>query len=382
MSHEAPLRIGMVCFPSVGGSGVVASALGAELANRGHEVHFISHDRPHRIPAESSRIRFHPVQVSRYELFAYPDYVTPLAVTMSRVCREHGLDVLHVHYAAPHALAAQLARALLPEEQRPAVVVTLHGSDVNMLGNDPAHAPAIGHALESADAVTAVSDSLRRQAERAFPLRRPIEVVHNFFEPGPPRRTREEVRRDLGVGDEVLILHHSNLRPVKRFDQLLEALSRVRTSKAFRLVVLAGSDFAVHAEAVRRLGLDDRVIVPAHEGPVEDLLEAADLGLFASESESFCLGILELMAFARPSVSTAVGGIPEVVESGVSGLLVPFGDLDALARAIERLVDDAALRSALGRAAQRRARERFGAETVVPRYVEIYRRSRANASVP
>jgi N-acetyl-alpha-D-glucosaminyl L-malate synthase BshA len=374
MSQGAPLKIGMVCFPSVGGSGAVASALGDELAKRGHETHFISHDRPFRMPTESARVLFHRVEVSRYELFRHPDYVTPLAVAMAKVSAEHALDVLHVHYAAPHAIAAQLAIAMLPAQQRPAVVVTLHGSDVNMLGTDPAHAPAIRHALECADAVTAVSESLRAQAQRAFSLQRPIDVVHNFFEPGSPGRAREAVRRALGVGDEVVALHHSNLRPVKRFDLLLEAVSRVRSTRPFRLVVAGAGDLAPFDDIVRRLGLEGRVVVHHRDGAIEDLLVAADLGLFTSESESFCLSILELMAFGCPSVSTAVGGIPEVVENDVSGLLVPFGDADALARAVERLIDDAALRSALGGAAQQRARERFGAEVIVPRYIEIYRR--------
>lgn len=364
----------MVCFPSVGGSGAVASALGDELARRGHHTHFISHDRPFRMPAESARVRFHQVEVSRYELFRYPDYVTPLAVAMAKVSLEHALDVLHVHYAAPHAIAAQLALAMLPAHQRPAVVVTLHGSDVNMLGADPAHAPAIRHALECADAITAVSESLRAQVQRTLSLRRSIEVVHNFFEPGSPGRTREAVRQALGVGAEAIVLHHSNLRPVKRFDLLLGAVSRVRSAQPFRLVVLAAGDVARHDDMVRRLGLEDRVIVHHCDGVIEDLLAAADVGLFTSESESFCLSILELMAFACPSVSTAVGGIPEVVESGVSGLLVQFGDADGLARALERLIDDAALRSAFGRAAQKRAREHFGADVIVPRYIDIYRR--------
>lgn len=374
MSQGAPLKIGMVCFPSVGGSGAVASALGDQLARRGHHTHFISHDRPFRMPIESARVRFHQVEVSRYGLFRYPDYMTPLAVAMAKLSMEHALDVLHVHYAAPHAIAAQLALAMLPVHQRPAVVATLHGSDVSMLGADPAHAPAIRHALECADAITAVSESLRAQAQRTLSLRRSIEVVHNFFEPRSPGRTREAVRRALGIGEEVVVLHHSNLRPVKRFDLLLEAVSRVRSKRRFRLVVLAAGDLARHDDMVRRLGLEGLVIVHDRAGEIEDLLAAADVGLFTSESESFCLSILELMAFACPSVSTAVGGIPEVVESGVSGLLVPFGDADALARSLERLIDDAALRSALGLAAQRRARERFGAEVIVPRYIEIYRR--------
>jgi N-acetyl-alpha-D-glucosaminyl L-malate synthase BshA len=374
MERERPLRIGVTCYPSIGGSGILASTLGADLALRGHEVHFISYERPFRLPHELNRVHFHPVGISSYGLFKYSDYTLPLSVKMAEVSREYSLDILHTHYAVPHATAALLARSMLPAELRPKVVATLHGTDTTLLGRDPGYGPAIRHALECADAVTVVSEFLRDETRRLLHFDRPIDVVHNYFEPKPPVRTREEVRQQLGVSDELIILHSSNLRPIKRIDLLLEAAARVRPRQSFRLVVLAGEDFAPFAGDVHRLGLGGRVVVLERVTDIEDYLQAADLGLFTSDSESFCLSILEAMCFGCPSVATSVGGIPEVVEDGVSGILVPPGDAAALAHAIEALIADPARRATLGEAARRRASERFSAEVIVPRYEALYRR--------
>ena len=374
MTAGETLRIGITCYPSVGGSGVLATALGEELAGRGHEVHFISYERPFRLPADGPRLYFHPVVINDYELFRYPDYTLPLSVRMAEVSRDHRLDVLHVHYAVPHATAAILARSMLPPEQQPRVVTTLHGTDTTLLGYDPGYAPAIKHALTCSDAVTAVSESLKGETRRVLDFDGAIEVIHNFFAPRPPRRSRDEVRRELGLEKEVLVVHSSNLRSGKRIDLLLETVARVRPREAFKLLILAGEPFAPFVEHVRRLGLADRVIIREKVNDIEDYLQIADVGLFTSETESFCLSILEAMCFGCPSVSTRVGGIPELVEDGESGLLVPSGDVGALAGALEALIYDETRRRALGRAAQARARERFAAGIIVPRYEALYRR--------
>src|SRR5882762_2618027 len=190
------LKIGITCYPSVGGSGILASALGEDLARRGHEVHFISYERPFRLPANAPRLHFHPVQVNDYDLFKYPDYTLPLSVKMAEVTRDYGLDVLHVHYAVPHATAALLARAMLPVEARPKIITTLHGTDTTLLGRDPGYGPAIRYALDCSDAVTAVSHYLQRETQRLLELSRPVEVIHNFFEPGLPQRSQAEVRQE------------------------------------------------------------------------------------------------------------------------------------------------------------------------------------------
>ncbi len=374
MAPGDTLRIGITCYPSVGGSGVLATTLGEELARRGHEVHFISYERPFRLPADGPRLQFHPVVINEYELFRFPDYTLPLSVRMAEVSRDHRLHVLHVHYAVPHATAAILARSMLPWEQQPRVVTTLHGTDTTLLGYDPGYAPAIRHALTCSDAITAVSESLKRETQRVFDFGGSIEVIHNFFAPRPPRRSGEEVRSELGLGREVVVIHSSNLRPGKRIDLLLETVARVRPRDAFKLLILAGEPFGPFVEHVRRLGLADRVIVREKVNDIEDYLQIADIGLFTSEMESFCLSILEAMCFGCPSVSTRVGGIPEVIEDNESGVLVPSGDVGALASALQALIHDETRRSALGRAAQARARERFSAEIIVPRYEALYRR--------
>jgi N-acetyl-alpha-D-glucosaminyl L-malate synthase BshA len=370
------MKIGITCYPSVGGSGILASALGEELARCGHEVHFISYERPFRLPTDAPRLHFHPVTINDYDLFKYPDYTLPLSVKMAEVSRDHRLDILHVHYAVPHATAAILARSMLPLEQQPRVVTTLHGTDTTLLGRDPGYGPAIHHALSCSDAVTTVSDYLRQETQRVLGFNGPMEVIHNFFDPRPPQRSREAVRRELGVNDrETLVLHASNLRPLKRIDLLLETAARIRPRDSFKLVILAGGSFAPFVDHVRRLDLQERVIVREKVADIEDYFQAADVGLFTSETESFCLSILEAMCFGCPSVARRVGGIPEVVEDNVSGLLVPGGDPEALARAVESLIRDPARRAALGKAAQQRARGHFSAEAIVPQYEALYGRT-------
>jgi N-acetyl-alpha-D-glucosaminyl L-malate synthase BshA len=374
VDSERRLKIGITCYPSIGGSGILASALGEELARRGHEAHFISYERPFRMSADNPRLFFHPVVINDYGLFKYPDYTLPLSVKMAEVSRNYQLDILHVHYAVPHATAAILARSMLPPAQQPRVVTTLHGTDTTLLGYDPGYRPAIHYALTCSDAVTTVSEFLKQETQRVLDFDGPMEVIHNFFAPRTPQRSREEVRHELGLRDEVMVLHSSNLRPLKRIDLLLETVALVRPRKSFKLVILAGGDFSPFAGDVRRLGLSDRVIVRENVRDMEDYLQAADIGLFTSETESFCLSILEAMYFACPSVAPRVGGIPEVVQDKISGLLTPFGDSEKMARAAENLIQDLTLRTELGRAAQARAHERFSARIIVPRYETLYRR--------
>ena len=375
-------RVGITCYPSVGGSGILASALGEELARRGHDVHFISYDRPFRLPAAAPRIHFHPVEINDYELFKYPDYTLPLSVKMAEVARDHALDLLHVHYAVPHATAAILARAMSRSGQEPRVVTTLHGTDTTLLGRDAGYGPAISHALTRSDAVTAVSGWLRDETVRLLKVRRPIDVIPNFFTPRPPGRSRAEIRAELGVGEAPLVVHVSNLRPVKRIDLLLETIARTLPGRDFRLLVLAGGDFRPFVAQAERLGVANRVVVRENVFEVEDYVAAADVGLFTSDSESFCLGILEAMFLGVPSVSTGVGGVPEVVEDGRTGLLAAAGDGAGLSAALAALLDDPARRLEMGKAARHRARACFSAEAVVPCYEELYARVIAAPPTP
>ena len=371
---DRPLKIGITCYPSVGGSGILASELGEELAVRGHEIHFISYEQPFRMPAAHLPVFFHPVVVNSYDLFKYPDYTLPLSVKMAEVSRDHGLDVLHVHYAVPHATAAFLARSMLHQEHRLRIITTLHGTDTTLLGRDPGYGPAIRHALENSDAITTVSEFMRGETVRLLGVQRPIQVIHNFFEPHPAVRTRAEVRRELGLTDgEALLLHLSNLRPLKRIDLLLDTVARLKDHARFKLVILAGGSFAPFADEVRRRGLQEYLVVRERVTAIDDYLQAADLGLFTSETESFCLSILELMSVGCPSAAFAVGGIPEVTQAGMTGELVPFADTAALAAAIRGLLHDPARRAAWGEAGRQRARSQFSAAAIVPRYEALYR---------
>jgi L-malate glycosyltransferase len=372
MPDQSALHIGIACYPTVGGSGVLASALGEELARRGHEVHFISYERPFRLPTDAPRLHFHRVDVNDYGLFKYPDYTLPLSVKMADVSRHFQLDVLHVHYAVPHATAAILACSMLPIECQPRIVTTLHGTDTMLLGSDPGYMPAIRHALSCSDAVTAVSSFLRQETERLLAVDHPIEVIYNFFEPRPLTRSRDEVRRELGLTNEVLLFHSSNLRSVKRVDLLLEAVAQIRPRNAFKLLILAGEDFTPFSEQVQRLGLGDRLLVRTKVAEIEDYLQAADLGVYTSELESFGLSILEGMYFGCPSVAMSVGGIPEVIDHNETGLLTPFGDVAAFAQAVDVMIREHDRRRTMGRAAKLRATERFSAEAIVSQYEKLY----------
>ncbi|MBK7836342.1 MAG: N-acetyl-alpha-D-glucosaminyl L-malate synthase BshA [Candidatus Obscuribacter sp.] len=381
-SNSARLKIGISCYPSIGGSGVIATTLGKQLALRGHEVHFIAYERPFRLDLDAANVHFHQVNINDYGLFKYPDYTLPLSVKMADVSRCHDLDILHVHYAVPHATAAILARCMLQPEQQPRVVTTLHGTDTTLLGRDPGYGPAIHHALTQSDAVTAVSAYLKQESEAVLSYKGPIEVIHNFFEPGITTRSRSEVRQELGVGNEVLIIHSSNLRPAKRFDHLLETLARVEDKSSFKLLVLAGGSMAPFMDDIERLGLTNSLVIRQNVLEIEDYLQAADIALYTSESESFCLSILESMFFGCPSVATAVGGIPEVLTDGETGLLVPFGDVTKLAQAVERLIKDVPLRQKLGLAAKEAALSKFTAAGIVPQYEQLYRKLKASSKNP
>lgn len=373
MSSRRPLKIGITCYPTVGGSGVIATMLGIALAERGHDVHFISYERPFRLPEEAPNIHFHQVKINSYGLFKYPDYTLPLSVEMARIACIWDLDVLHVHYAVPHATAAILARCMLEKNKQPRVVTTLHGTDTTLLGNDPYYGPAIHHALMQSDAVTTVSAYLENETRKVLGFDGSMRVIHNFFEADTPTRKRAEVRHELGVGDEeIAILHSSNLRPLKRIDHLLETVSKLKNQDGYKLIILAGSDFTPFQEEVRRLNLENRIVVRENILEIEDYLQAADIGLYTSESESFCLSILEAMCFSCPSVSTAVGGIPEVVDDGKTGLLHPFGDTCGMALSLDRLIEDKELRERLGTAAQIEAQKRFSQNVIVPRYEALY----------
>lgn len=369
------LKIGITCYPLIGGSGILATALGMDLARRGHEVHFFSYAQPVRLDVSAPRIHFHPVVVNEYSLFRYPDYTLPLAVKMANCARDHALDVFHVHYAVPHATAAYLAVQMLGEEHAPRIVTTLHGTDTTLLGQDPSYRPAIEHALSHSDAITTVSESLRSETESTFRLTQPVEVIHNFFTPAPALRSRVEMRRELGLGEEeFVVVHSSNVRAGKRVDLLLRVFAAARARRPMRLLVLAGNDFAPFRPLLEELGLDGDVIVRENVTDVSDHLEAADAGLYTSDNESFGLSILETLFHARPVVAYRVGGIPEVLVEGEAGFMHPFGEIDAMAASLVQLADAPEITRRLGESGRARALREFSAERIVPQYEALYRR--------
>ena len=257
----------------------------------------------------------------------------------------------------------------------PKIVTTLHGTDTTLLGQDPSYGPAIEHALSHSDALTTVSESLRQETLATFRLHRPVEVIHNFFVPSARLRSREEVRRELGLtSDEFLVVHISNVRPLKRIDLLLRTFASARSARPLRLLILAGSSFAPYQPLLDELKLRERVMVKEQVRDVEEYLNAADAGLYTSESESFGLSILETLFHAKPVVAFRVGGIPEVVTDGEVGFLQPFGDVDALARSLSWLADSPALAQQLGERGRQRAEANFTADRIVPEYEALYRR--------
>jgi len=365
------LRIGITCFPLIGGSGILATSLGMELAARNHEVYFFSYAKPVRLDLTAPRIHFHEVAVGKHSVFPCPDYTLPLAVKMADVGRAERLDLFHVHYAVPHATAAFLAAEMIGNPA-PKIVTTLHGTDTTMLGPNPQYRGAITHALTHSDAVTAVSESLRQQTIETFALIRTVDVIPNFFTPTAPTRSREEVRRDLGLTGEFLVLHMSNLRPSKRIDLLLRIIAKMKQRNRVRLLILAGSSFASCEPLLDELGIRQNVIVRTAAEPVENYLQAADAGLYTSEIESFGLSILETMFFAKPIIAFRVGGIPEVV--GDTGSLHKFGDVDAMAKTVDELIESPEQAREIGEAGRKRASAEFTAQKAVPRYEAVYRR--------
>ncbi len=371
------MKIGIVCHPSIGGSGIVATNLGLQLAKLGHRVHFISYEPPFRLQRTlPPRVFFHPVPINAYSVFKYPDYTLPLAVTIEEVQRRFGLDLIHAHYALPHATAALLALGIMRQNglARPKLITTLHGTDITLLARDPSLYAIIRYSVEKSDGVTAVSRDLRRETLKVLKTRKAIAAIYNFYSPQPPRQSADLVRRRLGLKpDDFLAIHLSNLRPVKRIPDLLQIAHRLRRQRRFKLLILAGGDFSPFRMLVKKYALNNLLLKSSVKN-IADYLNAADAGLYTSETESFGMGMLETMAYQNPIVATRAGGIPEVVTEGKSGFLVPVGDIAGFVGRLERLLENSKLTARMGAAAQADASRRFCAKNIVGQYVDYYRR--------
>lgn len=374
------MNIGIVCYASVGGSGAVAAELAKCLARRGHEVHVISSEPPFRLGDFHPAVRFHTVQVPGYPLFREPQYLLALANTLVRVSREHNLDIIHAHYAIPHAAAAYLAKQILSSaigpSPIPTVITTLHGTDITLLGSDPSYSEAVAFCIDQSDGVTSVSESLKADTYQALPVRARIRVIPNFLDcefygrkPDPGLRERFCPRDRC----QRLVSHVSNFRPVKRIEAVVEVFRRIREKIPARLLLVGeGPESPRAARLIRQLGLAEEVDTIGEQQQVTPLLSIADLFLLPSAQESFGLAALEAMACGVPVVASRVGGLPEVVENGVTGFLHPPEDLDAMAASSLALLSDPVSHRQMANEARRLAIERFSSDRIVPQYEAYY----------
>lgn len=371
------MKIGITCYPTYGGSGAVATELGLELAERGHEIHFISYAQPFRLPGFREGVYFHEVEVNRYPLFEFPPYSLALSVTMHSVARERGLDLLHVHYAIPHATSAWVAREMLRDEGGDVkIVTTLHGTDITLVGQDPSFRTITEFSISRSDALTAVSRYLKRETEEAFDCPgSEIEVIPNFIDPDTYSRDEDGCHREsLAPGGEKLVFHISNFRPVKRMADVVRAFAEVRRDVAARLILIGdGPERELARRTAEELGVQEDVVFLGKLDSVAELLSCADVFLLPSEEESFGLVALEAHACGVPVVGTTGSGLAEVVEDGVTGSLHPVGDVAGMAESVTRYLTDDELWERTSRAARERAVEEFSADRVVPMYERFYR---------
>jgi N-acetyl-alpha-D-glucosaminyl L-malate synthase BshA len=372
------MNVGVVCYASIGGSGIIATELGKALAARGHRVHILSSDTPVRLGDYQPRLTFHRVETPSYPLFREPQYVLSLANKIVQVSRAERLDIVHAHYAIPHAAAAYLARQVLASMSGvtvPRVITTLHGTDITLLGSDRSYSEIVAFGIEQSDGVTTVSESLKNDTYRELGCTCDIRVIPNFIDCDTnTRRAPPDLRASLAPRNETLVIHVSNFRPVKRVTAAVDVFARVRQQRPARLLMVGdGPDLGEASRLAHTLGVADDVLFLGEQDHVVPLLSVADVFLLPSAQESFGLAALEAMACEVPVVASRVGGLPEVIEDGVTGYLHPPEDLDGMARSIVQLATDAPLRHRIAVAAALAARERYCDSKIVPEYEAYYR---------
>jgi N-acetyl-alpha-D-glucosaminyl L-malate synthase BshA len=372
------MRIGITCYPTYGGSGIVATELGLELATRGHDVHFITYANPIRLDPGTPRIYYHEVEVSNYPLFQYPPYCMALASRMAEVAENYGLDLLHVHYAIPHSTAAMLARQMVAARRRLPFITTLHGTDITIVGLDRSYFPITKFSIEQSDGITSVSQDVRRDTYEVFGVPNDIRVIYNFVntEIYRPAENRETTSQSA----EKRLMHISNFRPVKRVTDCVRILAEVlKQTPAHLYMVGDGPDRPEAHRLARELGVDGQTTFLGKQDHVERLFPGMHVLLMPSEMESFGLGALEGMACGVPPVATRVGGLPELVTHGVDGFLEPVGDIAAQARRVIELLTDEEKHRRMAEAARRTAVERFASTMIIPQYEKYYEEVIGNA---
>jgi len=375
------MNIGITVYPTYGGSGIVGSELGKELAERGHTVHFISSALPTRLTELNERVRFHEVEMMSYPLFEHQPYTLALATKMATVAENENLDLLHVHYAIPHSISAILARESIKNHRRLPVITTLHGTDITLVGADRSYLPITKYALEQSNGVTAISNYLKEATIEHFAFDR-IEVIPNFVSPDEYKAKIDcDLREFLTPDGSPVLVHVSNFRPVKRPVDCVEIFARVLKKTRARLVMVGdGSERTNCIHRARCLGIADQCVFVGKQARIVDYLCASDILLLPSEQESFGLAALEALACELPVIASRVGGLPEVVDDGETGFLSPVGDVDKMADDAVRLLSDKKLRRQMGRRARELAISRYSTDRIIPQYIEFYERIIAAAS--
>ena len=368
------MNIGMTCYPTYGGSGVVATELGKALAERGHSVHFISYAIPMRLQKFSGNIMFHEVETSNYPLFDFPLYTLALASKMVEVVRYEKIDILHCHYAIPHATSAYLAKQMLGAPSLK-VITTLHGTDITLVGLEPSFLPTIKFSIEESDGVTAVSRFLREKTVTHFGIKKEIEVIPNFVDIEKYSRTdTAAVRNQWAPRNEKIVIHTSNFRPVKRVQDVIRVFSEIQKKVPSRLILIGdGPDRSLCEMLCRELAIQDEVKFLGKQAEIVDLLSASDLFLMPSQSESFGLSALEAMACGVPVISSSVGGLPELNIHNQTGFIAEIGDIERMARYAIDLLTNPSKHDTFSKAARNRAKE-FGQEKIVTQYEQYYRK--------
>ena len=369
------MNIGITCYPTYGGSGIVATELGLELANRGHEVHFITYANPIRLDPGIPRIHYHEVEVSNYPLFEYPPYCLALASRMMEVADAYALDLLHVHYAIPHSIAAMLAQQMIAPIRRLPFITTLHGTDITLVGVDPSYFPITKFSIEKSDGVTSISADLKRETVNVFGIANEIRVIPNFINCDlyQPLTDKAGARMYAPAGEKLLI-HLSNFRPVKRTLDCIRIFAEViQQVPAHLLMVGDGPDRGPAEHLARELKVSSHVSFLGKQNHVERLMPLADVLIMPSEMESFGLVALEAMACGVVPVATRVGGVPEVIVDGEIGYMETVGDIQGMARRVVGLLTDDALRNRMAVAGRTHAQNVFSTEKIIPQYGQYYR---------